>query len=1106
MSNWKRILAVSIVALLAFAPMMGTPTSADDYVTLYLKTFHNGEYQATLSFLQEGALRTNVELDPMAVVFNASVNATSGAYTPGGFDYPTDPYIDIGADGDIEWAYSGLGYGKWGIQNVFNDNSSMVNLTFNANETREVRFKIPNEAEIMGGAFTTGGWPVPYWGPEFTVSSTETESKGEFGPVIEVFDGKMYEAWESMDPTITDGDDADIVYRIFDGETWTEPMEITPPGDYFQDDSPNLIVYKDKLYCIWSASEGTDFFDDDDLIMRWTEDGVNWSPLTKVSPIIRNGMNDWPILAIYQEKLYIFWKTMDDNIADVTNDNDMDIVYRWWDGSNFGPIEEITKGDNGAIDWAYDATVYNNRLYIAWETDVDDWIGYQVDIVVKSFDGISWSNKKNLCPSGDDTKDEIPKLYVWFNPVKKIEELYLIWGRGNGDPEGNGDIDIVIRVFDGVSWSPRQEISKPNVQVQNMGHQLIGYEGRLYAIWIDGKESVVVGGNPSLIVFKIFGDIVIRSFDGYEWSAIKELTPSGQTDKASDPEICVFNGKLYASWSFPNDATPSSDDWDIILRHIDFQDVTLEVDIGNDGILDWSGELSSSQQIIPLNRSQIENAMVGGSIVDDYGNEITEVSIKIKSKHPAKIRVHDLKIEYDYTVHFDFTDDINEVLDLNRPITNDSRQDADPTKFPIEAGSGSEGKIILKDLEIEYMINYAPYLVREVPVIYMGEDTDYPDAEDLEEYFEDDWDDGRLRFRIVSMEDPALLEAYLNGSMIGFRTPTENWYGTSNVTVQAVDGLDLVSLAYVIRVEVTPVNDPPVLDFIPDQTVRIGERFRYQATAFDVDGDKLSYVDNSNKFNIEKDAGVISFIPSRRGDFAVNVTVQDGNGGEDQQEVSFKVIGEATSSTESGCYTLLAIIALAVAIALVAMKLRHEFRWGPIGPERLKLPKEGDGEAPADDGKKVAKGKRRRKPPGKVKRKAIIPGTDTRYDTYDANKDGFLDDREWSKAVKDLKNKKDDRSAKIRERAKRRAKMKLEAKEGAGVGEEGATVVPREHKKRRGRRPPPPPPDTSPASAFTPTEEYLPPGMRTRSMDGPKPEEGRYKWKKPPIIRRAKKK
>lgn len=1058
-----KFLAFALVALMALPAFMAPQASAGMYPTLRMRNFGGGESSAVLSFSEKGKQQTGIQMDVNSYVFNASVDVLPRPYTAGGLDYPRGPTLDIGADGTVDWAYSGLGYGRWGLQDVFNDNSSTIKLQFdNPNDTYDIRFKIPKGANILGGSFTTGGWPVPYWGPEYVVSNPKTKSPAENNPVLLPFKGLLFEAWVSEDPTLKDGDDADIVYKFYDGVNWSKTMEITPANDYFQDDSPQLVVFQDRLYCLWSAAETEDFFSNDDILLRSTADGYNWSAITKFTPPARNGMNDWPLPIVFQDKLHVIWKTTDPNIAQVTSENDMDLVLRWWDGASLGPIEEITKNDDGAMDWSFSATVYNNRLYIVWETDISGFMADRVDIIVKSFDGVSWSSRKTLSPDGDSVKDEIPGTYVWFNPVKKQDELWVIWGRGDGQADGSGDINIVVRSYDGTTWTPMQEISQPGIQKQNMGQVLIGYEGRLYAIWIDGTESVIVSQTDSLIVFKIYGNIDIRSYDGYEWGNIKELTPEGTTNKASDPYLAVYNGKLYATWSFPNDATTSSKDWDIILRNIDLKDVTLDVDVGTKGKSDWSGELTSSQMVIPLNATAIKAAMTGGSIKDQYGNEITEVSIRIKSRYPAKIEARDLMIEYEYPQHFDFKDQLNALLASKRPAVNDSRQAPDPpVDFNFEAGTASEGEIVFENLSIDYLLNREPFLVKDIPTIYMNEDTDRPDALDLEEYFSDDWDDGQLKFVILSVEDSVGVGAQLNGIMLGFTTPTENWNGESNVTVAAYDLLGLRSPRVKIHIVVVPVNDPPILDFIPDKQLKVADKFGHKCTAHDVDiGDKLTFHTNMTIVRIDPATGELHFTPIKRGIYRFNVSVDDGNGAWASQNVTYTVIGETTSSGTSTCFSMLAIVVLAIVIFLVAWKFKHELTWHPVGPERLKVGEGGKGkkgpvkqevvpgteqgpampddsvvDVPVIDMEDVREGDA-----GTKAAPAEVPKVPPKrnMEKYDANKDGFLDDTEWSRAVEDIQRRKAERLAGLKARAKGLAKKEVSPgtqEEAEGDGE-----------------------------------------------------------------------
>jgi hypothetical protein len=1085
MKQLVKVAALALVALMALPPFITPLASAGTYTYSHLTTFDGGDTTAVLSFQQAGKLQTGVTMDVNSAIFNASVDAHPESYTPGGLDYPINPAIDIGADGTNDWAYNGIGYGRWGLQDVFNDNSSQTTLQFyNPNDTYDIRFKVPKDADIIGGSFTTGGWPVPYWGPQRVVSDPNTKSPAENSPVLLVFRGLLFEAWVSEDSTVTNNSNADIVYRHFDGKNWSKAVDLSWPKDIYWDDSPQLVTFQGKLYCMWSAAESKDFFSNDDILMRWTSDGNNWSSIQKISPVVRAGMNDWPSPVVFQDKLYIVWKTLDPNIADITDSNDMDLVYRWWDGANLGPIAELTKNDDGAMDWSFSTCAFNNRLYVVWETDTDagGFLGPEMDIVVKSFDGISWSNRKALSPDNDDVKDEIPGTYVWYNPVKGSDELWVIWGRGDGNPQGTGDINIVVRSFDGSSWTPMQEISQPGLQVQNMGQVLINYEGRLYAIWVDGTESVIVSQTSTLIVYKIYGNIDIRSYDGYEWSSIKELTPEQQTSKASDPYLAVYDGRLFASWSFPNDASTSSKDWDIILRNIDFQDVSLDVDVGSKGTTDWSGNLQSSQMVIPLNKSAIETAMTRGSITDSYGNQITEIVVKIRSRYPAKIIAHNLMIEYNYKKHFDFKDQLDKLLVSKRPP--DSRQGLNQTAdFRFEAFSGSQGKIVFDNLKIDYLINRAPFQTMDPPTIYLKAGTSLPDALDLQGYFSDDWDAGNLGFSIVAMDDPTHVGADLNGSRIGVTTYNDVWHGQSNVSVVAIDNFGLRSARVKVHIVVLPINHAPILDFIPDQVLKVGGKFGHRCKAQDVDGDKLTFHSNSTFFQIDPDTGQISFTSTKRGVFKFNVSVDDGHGLEDSQNVTYTIKGESTTSGTGTCFTLVAIVLIAIAVFLVAWKFKHEFSWHPVGPEKLKVGK-GKGTKGAEEEQQVV--------PGTEKGPAMPDDSVVEVPVFDmedvtgpaepgpapatvipvvrprAKKNGPLDDKEWDRVVEDLQRRKAERSANLRERAKGLGKKEVVVKDGEGA-EEAPEVLEQESIDER--------PDLR-VETPKPEDDYLPPGER----------------------------
>ncbi len=86
-----------------------------------------------------------------------------------------------------------------------------------------------------------------------------------------------------------------------------------------------------------------------------------------------------------------------------------------------------------------------------------------------------------------------------------------------------------------------------------------------------------------------------------------------------------------------------------------------------------------------------------------------------------------------------------------------------------------------------------------------------------------------------------------------------------------------------------PVNEPPVLDFIPDKTFRVGNVWEEILTADDPNNDLLIYSSDSNLFPVAEDGTIIVKLSSA-GTFDLTFTVEDGRGGKDEQEVSIVVL------------------------------------------------------------------------------------------------------------------------------------------------------------------------------------------------------------------------
>ena len=75
------------------------------------------------------------------------------------------------------------------------------------------------------------------------------------------------------------------------------------------------------------------------------------------------------------------------------------------------------------------------------------------------------------------------------------------------------------------------------------------------------------------------------------------------------------------------------------------------------------------------------------------------------------------------------------------------------------------------------------------------------------------------------------------------------------------------------------LNRPPILNEFPTNlTAEEGETFFYDVNATDIDGDTITYYDNTTLFNINSATGIISFTPAIGdiGSHTINISASDG--------------------------------------------------------------------------------------------------------------------------------------------------------------------------------------------------------------------------------------
>ena len=121
-------------------------------------------------------------------------------------------------------------------------------------------------------------------------------------------------------------------------------------------------------------------------------------------------------------------------------------------------------------------------------------------------------------------------------------------------------------------------------------------------------------------------------------------------------------------------------------------------------------------------------------------------------------------------------------------------------------------------------------------------------------------------------------------------TPGNEYVGENYVNFTLSDGS--LSDSQEVLLNVTNVNDAPVLDVIPNMTAYENVSFSQDINATDADLQALIYDENTSLFVINSSDGTFSFTPVNNdvGNHTILFNVSDGSGGVDSQEVLLEIL------------------------------------------------------------------------------------------------------------------------------------------------------------------------------------------------------------------------
>ncbi len=513
--------------------------------------------------------------------------------------------------------------------------------------------------------------------PDTEVPYLGGKRAGDFYPSMAVFKNKLYCAWESASVLpigSTHGEDRDIVYTIFDGNHWTETIELTAPNEQAAEDiySKNPGVKDDyrvqlcafnngsgeQLFAVWTANNtGDEWFPEErkgDIIVSKTIDGITWSIGQDLTENDRRYDEDYlPQLVEFKttngNALFVFW--VSNNVAN-TNGSDWDIVYRY------------------------------------------------------SLDGLTWSEQHNLLrdigvvepKDVEEAIDDDPALIVYNN------RLYVLWRTSNPELGNGNDIDIVMSsTADGLNWTKPVEVTSKTDTMFNNRPRATVYSDNLAILWrtVESKDE---------------GCLVLRLFDNktQQLSNAIKVTPLNAGGNDYSPDIISFKDQLFVSWVTEDNITTKGLDSDVVIRRIIPQNGTpvIALDLGKTGENDdnWiiknfkpePGKIFDIELTNRLNELLSNNYWVkSNKIKDEFRNELFFIPINCYFSGPGSVQFTSLEIQYNYSF---FIPDLSVSLNAYLKDQSEKNMENDNNKFDVilRFESNTNGKILINTIIIEY--------------------------------------------------------------------------------------------------------------------------------------------------------------------------------------------------------------------------------------------------------------------------------------------------------------------------------------------------------------------------------------------------------------------
>jgi hypothetical protein len=789
-----RLTAILTVLVLLFG-MLGAFVGDDSDTEAWVQDKVNGNKNETVVTFTSGGCEDDtviLSLPKDAPVYQARLGVKGVADDQG--RYPSALWLDVGRDGDIDWNFTGMGYGPMGKQTKFSDNSSSIKVPFHKPGTNNTySFYLPKGAvvtsatmDVVGQSGMNDGLMIRREGASANLWSYSASSnqvlyrpkleliyQGGGGTTLQPDEASSKDVSARVDAPDANGNSGTPIWYLL--QSWTGQgnsygfiefdLSGLPPDTKVSDAIMTTSIYS------YSAGQSMGVHE---VMEEWDEDTLTWNNMPTF---------DATILDSYAvSSAGWLWPTW--NLTSVVN---------FWLENNYPANVTVDMGMDGEVEYSMSGVLDTTKTTPDFSSELNTYL----DTANVAFTD-DYGNKFVRVPvelasdeSGYLSLKDLNIEYDWTATVNKNPHDFNLTNELNGlmgsIPPVAGQVNIPLNIHSGSAGKLR--VCDVNVT----------YNGA-------PKLVMDIPSNLSLdedTYVEHFMDLADYFHDDYVDDTMLDYSLLENTKHGIVTVDVVDNHYLYV-----NSGTDDARDWN----------GRLTVKVGAEDDMGFITESNSfTITVDPVNDEPVRGTepLPDRSLQEEGASPPLDLDAA-----PYFYDVEDDELffwgEVDHAGTFEGENISVEINNVTKEMVvrahGDFFGDGIPVRIHCDDNIGGPSGAF-RDISVDVANkNDDPPVWSPIPEVHVSEGGRADDAFCIDDYVSDvDNKLSELDFAVISIDNDSAVSATIDAAnCVDVRALDGNWTGEARVTLRATDdGKNRAETTF--RVVVDPVNDPPVV-------------------------------------------------------------------------------------------------------------------------------------------------------------------------------------------------------------------------------------------------------------------------------------------------------